>query len=196
MCREEDLKPSLKALEAALARLVPRSDRLDRDRRMYEAGQESVRGGASASSSRARRAAWPAAFAAMTAAAGVLAVMLATRPAAEVVERIVYVPAETPGENATRCEAEPPPRPAPKGVSPGTPATPPAPAAVLATADWPGGWLALRRYPLDAEALDRLLAAPAPAARPPAAPDPRPVAAHSYRDLLRDLLKQQGANGS
>ncbi|GAG50664.1 unnamed protein product, partial [marine sediment metagenome] len=41
---EEDLPPSLKAIEAELAALTPRTDRLDRERVIFLAGQQSVVG--------------------------------------------------------------------------------------------------------------------------------------------------------
>jgi hypothetical protein len=68
----EDLTP----LEEALAGLVPRADRLDREEWMYLAGQ----------ASRDRhRWMWPAAFAGMTAFAGVLLALLLGRPEAGLV---------------------------------------------------------------------------------------------------------------
>jgi hypothetical protein len=63
------------ALEARLAELRPREDRLDRDRLMFLAGQASVDGG-KAQTSAARRWAWPASFAGMSAVAAALVVML------------------------------------------------------------------------------------------------------------------------
>ncbi|MCC6127026.1 MAG: hypothetical protein IT426_18865 [Pirellulales bacterium] len=106
--REEDSE-GLKAFEAALASLVPRADRLDRDRLMFLAGQQSRTGfqpvenagamptlavGMSETSGKSQHAhgrrghgtpasrwAWPAAFTAMTAVAVALAILLAIRPA-------------------------------------------------------------------------------------------------------------------
>jgi hypothetical protein len=97
-----DTPPALKAFEAALASLIPRADRLDRDRLMFLAGQESrvigrveqahrspanrpvtADGGASlrlTHPAKKPRWAWPVAFTAMTAVAAVLAVLLAIRP--------------------------------------------------------------------------------------------------------------------
>jgi len=88
MSQEENQPEDLKALEAALAALVPRGDRLDRDRLMFLAGQ------AAGSQPRAARHrwAWPAAFSAMTAAAASLLVIVAARPGPQIVERIVEVP--------------------------------------------------------------------------------------------------------
>ena len=81
-----DLPPQLQSLEAALAALVPRAERLDRDRLMFEAGRESVLKSASRG-----RWAWPALSTAMTALAGARLVLLVHRPEPRVVERIVYV---------------------------------------------------------------------------------------------------------
>jgi hypothetical protein len=103
---KEDVE-GLKAFEAALAALVPRTYRLDRDRLMFLAGQQSRIGFQPVEQSRVGQAersptnygekthggtalrlshptatawAWPAAFSAMTAVAAALAIMLAIRP--------------------------------------------------------------------------------------------------------------------
>jgi hypothetical protein len=65
--------PQLQAFEAQLAALVPRDDRLDRDRLMYLAGQESARAEFGTARPRRRRWALPASFGA---AAGALAASL------------------------------------------------------------------------------------------------------------------------
>lgn len=82
----------LKALEAVLASLAPRTDRLDRDRLMFLAGQASVHKAATAGRAdvlalapQAPRWAWPAAFSAMTALAASLFVALLLRPDPQVV---------------------------------------------------------------------------------------------------------------
>ena len=101
---EDDLPPELKAIEAALASLTPRTDRLDRERLIFLAGQQSVcthtKGTVPFSlrenrdSPRARWG-WPAAFAAMTAAAASLLVAPLIQPPEPRVEvRIVKVPVE------------------------------------------------------------------------------------------------------
>jgi len=107
------------ALEAALAALTPRADRLDRERLMFLAGRASVLGekaveGATAGLSGSGRDStagqasrgtqhsrwpWPAAFAAMTAVAAGLLVALVTRPGPQVVERIAPV---RPGSQAAK----------------------------------------------------------------------------------------------
>jgi hypothetical protein len=90
--REEEhieLPPDLKALEAKIAALRPRTDRLDRDRLVFLAGQASTRGVAPISYARWG---WPVSFSAMTALAASLLLMLITRPEPRVVERVVRVP--------------------------------------------------------------------------------------------------------
>jgi hypothetical protein len=77
--------PELTALEDALRDLLPRAASVDRDAVLFRAGQ--VAG--------PRRWFWPCATAATSAAAVVLGVLLALRPAPAVIERVVYV--EKPG---------------------------------------------------------------------------------------------------
>ena len=101
MSREENAQEDvhdLSELEAALAALVPRAERLNRDRLMFLAGQASVEskngqpGSPASATARPRRRAgwaWPAAFATMTGVAASLLVALAIRPAPQVTERIV-----------------------------------------------------------------------------------------------------------
>lgn len=99
-----DLAP----LEAALSSLMPRAARIDRDRLMFLAGQTSrqtASGGRkppgdpveeSDIAQRNRSRTWPTAFAAMTALAASLLVLLVNRPEPQVIERIVRVPSEAP----------------------------------------------------------------------------------------------------
>ncbi len=126
MPREEHPKDDgseLSELETALAALVPRAERLNRDRLMFLAGQASAEskigigtGGAGVSPATAagtaaphcpvgrpwRRAAWawPTAFAAMTGIAASLLLALAIRPAPQVSERIVERIVTTPSPPA------------------------------------------------------------------------------------------------
>src|SRR5271157_3559894 len=89
--QERDLH-DLSELEAALAALVPRADRLNRDRLMFLAGQASVEAKISQSQAIGQRSAgwaWPAAFVTMTGIAASLLVVLAIRPAPQVTERVV-----------------------------------------------------------------------------------------------------------
>jgi hypothetical protein len=84
-----ELPADLKALEARFAALVPRDDRLNRERLMFLAGRASVEGPIAIASRMPRkwlvRNAWPAAFACMSAVAAMLLVSLINRP-------IVYRP--------------------------------------------------------------------------------------------------------
>jgi hypothetical protein len=72
-----DIAAELKSLEARLASLTPRPDRLDRDRLMFLAGQAAL---VTPTTERRSNLAWPAAFAAMSAVAATLLVMLISRP--------------------------------------------------------------------------------------------------------------------
>lgn len=78
--------PELRAFEARLASLAPRSPAIDRDRLMFEAGRASVR-----VTPQRIRWAWPTAFSAMSALAASLFLALVLRPPM-VVERLVQVP--------------------------------------------------------------------------------------------------------
>jgi len=82
----------LKGLEAQLCRLRPRTDRLDRDRLLFLAGQ------AAAEHPKVPREpnrlpgwAWPTSFVGMTSVAAALLCMLVMRPESQVVERLVFV---------------------------------------------------------------------------------------------------------
>jgi hypothetical protein len=99
MSREENPREDvhdLSEFEAALGALVPRAERLDRERLMFLAGQASVElQNSQPGTTRQSRArwAWPAACTTMTGIAAALLVALTIRPAPQVVERIVTVPA-------------------------------------------------------------------------------------------------------
>ena len=116
----------LKALEADLASLVPRTDRLDRERLMFMAGQESVlaragRKGTVPFSLRENwdsprenwdsplgRWAWPGAFAVMTAVAATLLVMLLLQPEVPAEIRFVEAPGPLPDEEHIARDESPP----------------------------------------------------------------------------------------
>jgi hypothetical protein len=99
------LSPELQAIEAEWARLRPRTDRIDRDRLMFLAGQASVAEQAELPrSSRLRVWFWPTSFAGMTAVAAVLFAMVFMRPEPQLVERIVYA---APGSAADERNARP-----------------------------------------------------------------------------------------
>ena len=86
-----------------MAALVPRADRLDRQRLMFLAGQASVAGMTGPRSVRAGWV-WPSAAAAMTAVAATLLVMLFCRPAPRVVYKTVYLPAVSSPHNVVQPE--------------------------------------------------------------------------------------------
>lgn len=90
----------LKAIEADLATLAPRNDRLNRERLLFLAGQASVRDTVVYQKARVHGWIWPAAFAAMTTVAAALFVMLLAQPGTALVERIVYVPSRPSPANA------------------------------------------------------------------------------------------------
>jgi hypothetical protein len=79
-----DLPAELKALEARLAELSPRDNRLNRERLMFLAGRASIEGPIETSRRvplvGLRNNAWPAAFAGMTAIAASLLAVLVARP--------------------------------------------------------------------------------------------------------------------
>jgi hypothetical protein len=98
----EKKQDDLNAFEAALAALAPRTDRLDRDRLMFLAGQQSILPSPDQLSVGARRETegeggarrkrawlWPAVFTAMSAVAAVLLAMVVYKPSPQVVERTV-----------------------------------------------------------------------------------------------------------
>ncbi len=88
MSREERLDADLKSFEAQLASLNPRTDRLDREQLMFQAGRQSIR------TSRVLPWVWPAACGLSTTAAMVLLVALLMRPEPQVVVKYVEVPAK------------------------------------------------------------------------------------------------------
>jgi hypothetical protein len=90
MSTHEELPPELKALEAELSSLAPQTETIDCGRLMYQAGRASA-----ARERRVGRLAWPSAFAAMTAVAATLTLMLVfATPEPRVIERVVHLPVE------------------------------------------------------------------------------------------------------
>ncbi len=85
--------PELKAIESALGELVPQPSRLDRDKLMFQAGSMSRRAAS-------RRWLWPAITAVLCVALAGESIFLGNRPAPQVVERIVFVPAPQTGSTA------------------------------------------------------------------------------------------------
>ncbi|HYW77997.1 MAG TPA: hypothetical protein VE890_00405 [Thermoguttaceae bacterium] len=82
---EGELPIELKAFEARLAALQPRSDRLDRDALLFEAGRASTQSGLW------RRWAWPSAFGAMTTVAAALLAFVLLRAEPEPIVEYVYI---------------------------------------------------------------------------------------------------------
>jgi hypothetical protein len=110
MSPEGERSEDLKALEAALAALVPRVEGFDRERLIFEAGRASAMA-EMVSRPLVRRWAWPTAFSAMTALAATLLVMLVSRPEPQVAQREVgpSAPVTTgvlPAEPATETPAQ------------------------------------------------------------------------------------------
>jgi hypothetical protein len=91
--------PELKEIESMLGELVPRSSRLDRDKLMFQAGAMSSRG------ARRRAWMWPAMTAVLLAVLCGESLFLAGRPAPQVIERVVFVPAPAPGPAAVAASA-------------------------------------------------------------------------------------------
>jgi len=148
----EELPPELKAVEAELAGLCPRDDRLDRERLVFLAGQASLAGRPGPRAAWA----WPASLAGMTAVAATLLAMLLARPEPAVVERIriVKVPVEQ-----RESPAHPDDSPAASRLVTSQPGGPAAstPADDL---DWRSDpdWPPLRTRASDLKMLDRMLA--------------------------------------
>ena len=94
----ESIDPELAAFEDDLRRLAPNAGRIDRDAFLFEGGRAAAKAGR-----------WRAATAGLAALSLALGLLLAVRPAPPVVERIVYIPAETEEEPEPSPVA--PPRP-------------------------------------------------------------------------------------
>jgi len=205
MSEKEELTESMKAVEAALASLVPRADRLDRDRLIFLAGRES----AIAESVPRARWVWPGALAAMTTAAAVLLVMLWYQPEPPVVVKYVEVPVQRPdpGE-AVSEDGSPPTEPTePSAYPPHEPEEErlysigrPSLLASLGLSWWPEprdhrvGYGASYPRLLDQilnEGLDSL--PPPESVTAPAAPATPPL---PYRELLDQMLKDQALTAS
>ncbi|MCR4414619.1 MAG: hypothetical protein NUV77_19555, partial [Thermoguttaceae bacterium] len=183
MSQEEPLE-ELKAIEAALASLVPRRDVLDRDRLMYRAGWAAAR---AARRGRAAARAWAVAFSTMTAVAATLLVALLTRWPTQVPGPTARPGA--PGEVEGTVAAGPVDRvgpaanPSPEGVA----AWPPAGPAGDGWSRAPLGPTA--PYPLLlARVLERGLDAWAPEVSTPSPAREGPSPPSSYRELREAML--------
>ena len=204
MSGNQEEERALTPLEAALAALTPRAERLDRERLMFLAGRASVLGdrgqGATAGLSgsghdstagqasrgtrpphtRQVRWAWPTAFAAMTAVAAGLLVALVIQSGRHAAPAI-SVPSDSVAGNGDRQPTTSPRRDEPIGLGPEDqrPGTPPwaADALVLSTAD-------RRLERVLVSELSGVTGGETPgAARAPV----------SYRELLESLLKDGGS---
>jgi len=202
--KEYQLDQGLKAFEAELASLVPRTDRLDRERLIFLAGQQSIAAKEIRPATLARRWAWPAAFAAMTTVAATLAIMLLIEPRPQVVVRYVEVPIETPPSEAIPSESiEPRPTNEPSSPSPQQIERPPLPrptgGGLWASLESPKFFDGSRDRPNGTRAHPRLvqqiLAEGLDCWKPPrgtpsqntrSAPAPAP-----YRELLKRFLNDQ-----
>jgi hypothetical protein len=168
---EPQLPAELQPLEAALASLSPRRDRLDHDLVLYRAGQLSVRN---------RRGWTPAILTGLVSAAATLLVTYVVQPEPRVVERIriVHVPAATPQQAPTGPSA-----PEASPLAERRPLSPPGSRAA------------------ELERLDRMLQAgadpwPSPAGVA-AGSVSEPSEPLSYRECLKALLESQpGSAGS
>ncbi|MBC8875711.1 MAG: hypothetical protein H8E44_40305 [Planctomycetes bacterium] len=124
---DEELPLDLRAVEAELNALSPRSDTFDRDQLMFRAGQLSPLKEDDRQATPRRSWLWPTGFASMTAVAATLLIMLAMRPEPTVIEkvRIVKVPVAPPDTDddraaldATNAKTDSEPS-QPRSVSPG-----------------------------------------------------------------------------
>jgi hypothetical protein len=109
----EEKQDEIKSFEAALAALLPRTDRLDRERLMFLAGQQSalvehtlsITAGQASSGTQGKRTwAWPAAFVGMSVVAATLFVMLISRPGSGGVESVVQTSAPQAAHEAAAQE--------------------------------------------------------------------------------------------
>jgi hypothetical protein len=204
MSREKEQLPELTAFEAALAALTPRVEGFDRERLIFQSGRASVLPRASGSSRRWACWGWPAAFAAMTAVAASLAVMLWSRAAANVAVRGEQQAAAGIADDKVAAVSSAPASPAA--------AESPADRTLDAVAAWLSQWSAeepsASRGSQGADPADSLFdpqlceqfvrrgagshppEAVASAGAAPLAAGPLP-----YRELLDRLLKQQTSGG-
>jgi len=207
MSSEEEHVPELTPFEAALAGLTPRVEGFDREELIFQAGRVSVLRESFVSRPRSGWR-WPAAFAAMTAVAAVLTVMLSIRPAPQAGSDHQPAAAVAP-RTADGNSAGPPATPADAGESHREAAVDRASEAV---AEWLSRWSAENAgvsgapdrgdsahsltYP---QLRDRLLRSgldPRPTS-PGASTGPVEVAAGPFYRQLRDqLLKMQASVAS
>src|SRR5262249_49612936 len=106
---ESTSDPKLVALEKSLAALAPAPGRIDRDQLLFRAGQASMK---------RQSWLWPSATALASLVATGLGITLALRLASPVVERVIYVQAESPPRSDSR-ELVSPSKPSQPRTSPG-----------------------------------------------------------------------------
>jgi len=113
MSEKRELPAELKAIEAELAALVPRTDEFDRERLVFLAGQASVQKAGVLGGRHASQVAWPMATAAMTAIAASLLAVVMTKSGPETETRVVYreIERSQPGEDGDVDRVEPDPSP-------------------------------------------------------------------------------------
>ncbi|MFH1924800.1 MAG: hypothetical protein ABIP48_33540 [Planctomycetota bacterium] len=199
--REEELAPELKAIEAELAALSPREDRLDRERLVFLAGRASVGGRFAGRGPFVAAWAWPASTAGMTAVAATLLVVLLLRPEPPVVEQIRFV--EVPVEMRADDAEHPAGDAGEKRDAPLAPrrfaSQPDAATGTLASSPAGGrpgsAWEASRTRAMSLEMVDRILSAGAdPWARPlpvSTGEDRHAEGPAPYRQRLKSLLDDQ-----
>ncbi len=191
-----------------MASLSPRTDRLDRERLIFLAGQQSVASGDISPARHAGHWGWPAAFAAMTAVAATLLVALLVRGQPQVEVRVVKVPAEPAGNGEVAPGPDTPaprtdgPRLAPLPDSPGPFPRPVAGSGFFALVGLDWAQLDDRERPGSEKSYPRLLdqvlregidSWPAPSPVADLAPASAPV---PYRELLQRVLGTPGSDGS
>ncbi len=199
MSEKSELPAELKAIEAELAALVPRTDEVDRERLIFLAGQASSQKKKGLRGARASGMSWPIATAAMTALAASLLVVLVTRPAPEVITKIVYLDQEEsrPVEDKSVGRVEP--EASPPDALPVEPDRwedlPRSPA--LAWIDFPArdrvrreaGYLAQLDRMLDRRASFSADGLYEPTLRPPSSDNKRAAAPVTYHSLLDSLIE-------
>jgi hypothetical protein len=184
MSREAETPQELKSLEAALGSLKPAALRVERDQLMYQAGQAAVPVPASTIARPSWF--WPASTAGMSAVAATLLMLLVSRPAPQVVERVVYLPAKP----STGALTDP-------AMAPGTD-SPPSPPAIIKTAprDFSGGLLtfaASDRRPEYLQLRDQVLAFGVDTWQKPVPQSGKEASSASYRESLNRLLNPDSA---
>lgn len=183
MFEQHDLTNDDHKIESRLRSIQPVPPRLDRDRLMFLAGQQSVR------STRRTRRLWPVLTVTSWAACAAIVGVLATRPPQVVVEtrlveRIIEVPAEPAPTEAQATEN-------PSAVA--ETSRPDASTRIEQGTDFDFDFLDDLRRPLTALAsrpalYERVTEPVAIASVEPSNPTPRPTRSETYSDLRRELL--------